>query len=110
MHTENFVIDESRHREHIEAAHEPLPHADVEPSLALVIEPVYLRDILAFVITSKQEHGLWVFHLVSEEKADGLYGTLAAVHIVSQEKVVGERRVASKVQEAEKVLVLPVDV
>lgn len=88
VHTQNLFIDECGDWQHIKAADKLLPHADVEPPLAFLVESVDLGDILALVVASEEEHTLRELYLVGEEQADALDAALASVNIVAQKEVV----------------------
>mmetsp|Transcript_13966 Transcript_13966/g.55101 ORF Transcript_13966/g.55101 Transcript_13966/m.55101 type:complete len:212 (+) Transcript_13966:662-1297(+) len=110
MHAEDLLVDDRSNGKAVEAVRERLPELDVVPPLALVVESVDAVDRSALVVASEEEEVLWVLDLVGEEEADCLQALLAAVHVVSQEQVVGLRREASVLEEAQQVEVLTVDV
>lgn len=110
MHGEDLLIDDGRNRQTVEAVGERLPQLDVIPPLALVVEPVDPVDRRAFVVPTQDEEVFGILDLVREEKADGFERLLAAVDIVSEEEVVGFWGETAVFEEAQKVVVLPVNI
>mmetsp|Transcript_9813 Transcript_9813/g.28087 ORF Transcript_9813/g.28087 Transcript_9813/m.28087 type:complete len:237 (+) Transcript_9813:892-1602(+) len=110
MHAQNLLIHQGCNRQAVEAVSEGLPQPDVVAPLALVIKPVDAVDGCAFVVATQEEEVLRVLDLVGQQKGDGLKALLAAVNIVTQEKVVGLRREAAVLEQAQQVAVLAVDV
>lgn len=76
--------------------------------LTFVVKPVDAVDAGALVIASQHEEVLWVFDLVSEEKADCLKRLLAAVDVVTKEQVVALRWKAAILEQTQEVIILPV--
>lgn len=62
------------------------------------------------MVASQQEEVSRVLYLVGHQEADGLEGKLAAVDVVTQEKVVRLWRVFSVVEQPQQVGVLPMDI
>ena len=62
------------------------------------------------MVAAQDEEVLRVLDLVGQQEADGLERLLATVDVVTKEEVVGLRREATVLEEAEKVVVLAVDV
>ena len=89
MHAENFLIDQSSHRQSIENITENLPKSDGVSSLTLVIESINTVDLSTLVIASQKEEVLRILDFVAEKKGNGLDWLLASVDIVSEEEVVG---------------------
>ena len=79
-------------------------------SLALVIEAVDAVDGGALVIASQQEEVLWVLDLVGEEEADRLERLLSTVDVVSKEEIVRVGREPAILKQAEKVVVLSMNI
>ena len=77
------LTDDRCHRQAVETVSECLPELDVVAPLALVVETVYAVDAGTLVIPSQQEKVFRVLNLVSKQKANGLQGLLAAVHVIS---------------------------
>jgi len=78
--------------------------------LTLIVESVNTVDAGALVVSTENEEVLWVLDLVGEEEADGLETLLATVDIVPEEEVIRLGREAAVLEEAQKVVVLPVNV
>ena len=72
MHAENFLIDQSSHRQSIENITENLPKSDGVSSLTFVIESINTVDLSTLVIASQKEEVLWVLDFVAEKKGNGL--------------------------------------
>ena len=110
MHANDLVTDEGRDGEAIEDIAEGLPKIDAVASLAIVaatIDPAYgwrLMDL------SEHEETMGVLDLVREEKADRLEAALAAVHIVAEEGVIDQRRIAAMLEDLQQVVILAVHV
>ena len=62
------------------------------------------------MVSTEEEEILGVLDLVGQEKADGLQGLLASVHVVTQEEVVCLWREQSVLEQPEEVCILAVDV
>ena len=62
------------------------------------------------MIPAQEEEVLGVFDLVGQQKADGLQGLLAPIHVVAEEEVVGLGREAAVLKQPQQVCVLTVDV
>jgi len=107
---EDLLVDDGRHGQAVEAVREGLPHLDVVPPLALVVEAVDAVDGRALVVAPQDEEVLRVLDLEREQQADRLERLLAAVHVVAEEQVVGLGREAPVLEEPQQVVVLPVDV
>lgn len=110
MHGENLLVNDGGNWEAIEAIGEGLPQFDVVPSLAFIVEAIDTIDGGALVVATENEEILGIFDLVCQEKADGLEGLLAAVHVVAKEEVVCFRREASVLEQAEKIVILAMNV
>jgi len=94
----------------VEDVAEGLPEFDTVAALALVVEAVDPADRRRFVVAPQEKEVLREFDLVREEQADGLQAPLAPIDVVSQEEVVGVRRVAAVVKDPQQVVVLAVDI
>lgn len=62
------------------------------------------------MVTAQNEEVLWVLDLVCQKKADGLEGLLATIDVITEEEVVCFRRETTVLEQAQKVVVLSVDV
>ena len=67
MAAEDLLVDDGRHRQAVEAVREGLPHLDVVPSFAFVVEAVNSIDRGALVVAPQDEKVLRVFDLEREE-------------------------------------------
>jgi len=66
MHTDDFVINNSRTREAVKSITECLPQLDTETTTTLVIESVDSVDSGTLVISSKDEKVFRVLDLISK--------------------------------------------
>ena len=110
VHGEDLLVNDSRNGQAVEAVGECLPQLDVVATLALVVEAVDAVDRRALVVAAQDEEILGELDLVGKEQADGLERLLAAIYVVAEEEVVGLGREAAILEEAEQVVVLPVDI
>lgn len=110
VHTENFIVDKRRNREHIENIHKLFPESDVVPFLALFVESIYFGDVFTFVVTSEKEYALRELDFVCEKEADGLDALFSTVNIVSQEQIIWMWRVFCDIHKSEEIVVLAMDV
>ena len=110
MHGENLLVDDSGDGQAVEAVRECFPQLDVVATLALVVEAVDAVDRGAFVVPAQNEEVLGVLDLVGQQEADCLERLLATVDVVAEEEVVRLRGEAAVLEEAQQVVVLPVDV
>lgn len=110
MHGEDFLINDGRDRQAVEAVRKCLPQLDVVPALALIVETVDAVNRGALVVATQNEEVLGVLDLVGQEKADGLERLLATVDVVTKEQVVCLWGKAAVFEQAEEVIVLTVDV
>ena len=99
MHAKNFLVDEGRNGQTVEAVSEDFPQLDAVAPLALIVEAVDAVDRGAFVVASQQEEVLWVLNLVSKEEADCLERLLSTVDVVSKEEIVGVGREATVLEQ-----------
>ena len=58
-------------------------------SLTLIIKSIYSVDRGAFMVTTQEKKVLWELNLVRKQQAYRFHAEAAAVHVVSQEQVVG---------------------
>ena len=62
------------------------------------------------MVSSQQEEVLGVLDLVAQEQKDGLETLFATIDIVSEEEIVRLGRKTTVLEEAEEVVVLPMDI
>ena len=110
MHRKDLLIDDSGDRQAVEAVRKCLPQLDVVASLAFVVETVDAVDRCALMVAAENEEVLRVFDLVRKQQADGLQGLLATVDVIAEEEVVGFWRKPAVLEQAQEVVVLPVNV
>ncbi len=107
---EDLLVDDAGDGQAVEGVGEGLPELDVVAALALVEEAVDAVDGGALVVSAENEEVLGELDLEGEDEADALEALLAAVDVVAEEEVVGGRREAAVLEEAEQIVVLAVDV
>lgn len=78
--------------------------------LTFIIETIYSIDGSTLMVSPQQKEVLWIFDLVSQQKAYGFQRLLAPVYIVTQEQVVAFWREPSILKQPQQVIVLPMDV
>ena len=110
MHGEDLLVNDGSDRQAVEAIRKCLPKLDVVSALAFVVKAVDAVDGRAFVVPAEDEKVLGVLDLVGKKQADGLERLLATVDVVTEEKVVRLRREATVFEEAQKIVVLAVDI
>lgn len=110
MHAKYLIVNDSGHREAVEAIGEELPEPNAETALALVVEAIDPVDGSTFMVSSKEEEVVRVFDLVGEKKADGLNALFPSVDVVSEEQVVGVWREATILKKSEKIRELAMDI
>ena len=95
-----MVFNESGEGKVVEKVGEVSPHVGV-PVLAqaLVIEPVYLRDLPRFVVSAEDGHSIAVPELQSDKEGDSLDGVVPSVDVIAHEEVVGVGGVAADPEE-----------
>ena len=76
----------------------------------LVVEPVNPVDARALVVPPQHEEVLRVLDLVRQQEADRLERLFATVHVIAQEQVVRFWREPAVLEQAQQVVILPVDV
>lgn len=110
MHGENLLVNNGGNRQAVEAVGKRLPEFNVVATLALVVETIDTVDGSAFMVASQDEEVFRILDLVCEQKANGLERLLATVDIIAEEEVVSLGREAAVLEEAEKIIVLTVDI
>lgn len=62
------------------------------------------------MVAAQNEEVFGILDFVGEQEADGFEALFAAIHIVAEEEVVGVRREAAILEQAQQVIVLAVNV
>jgi hypothetical protein len=62
------------------------------------------------VVTTQDEEIFWIFNLVGKEKANCLKRLLSSINVISQEKVVSFWWKSTIFKQAEKIVILTVDI
>lgn len=89
MHAEDLIFYQGCRRKTIEHITELFPHLYVVSALALIIEAIYSGDACTLMVSTQQEHVLWILDLVCEQQANYLQGLPPAIDIVTKHEVVG---------------------
>lgn len=110
VHGEDLLVDDGGDGQAVEAVGKSLPQLDVVTSLALVVETVDTVDGGTLVVAAQDEEVFGVLDLVCQQKADSLEGLLATVDVVTEEEVVCLGWESTVLEEAEKIVVLAVNV
>lgn len=110
MHGKDLFVNYGGNRKAVEAIRKGLPKLNVVPTFALVVEPVDAVDRGALMVAAEDEKVLRVLDLVGKKQADGLQRLLSTIDVVTKEKVVGLRGETAVLEEAEKIVVLAVDI
>lgn len=82
----------------------------METLSTFIVESKLSVHVSTFVISSEKEEVFWVSNLVSEKKANRFDALAATVNVISEEEVVGLRRVLILIEDAQKIVVLTVDI
>lgn len=110
VHGEDLLVDDSGDGQAVETVGEGLPQLDVVTTLALVVKTVDAVNRGALVVAAQDEEVLRILDLVGQEEADGLERLLSAINVVAKEEVVRLGREPAILEQAEQVIVLPVDI
>lgn len=111
METEDVTLDYCSKRQVVEQGSEGLPHVCVSVlSQALVIETVYLGDLLAFVVASEDCDSVWVSDLEDDQESHCFDRVVATVHIVTHEEVVVVGQLTSNFEKFLQVVELAVNI
>ena len=110
MHADDLLLHDRDEGQAVEAVVEELPQLDVVAPLALVVKAVDPVDLARLVVAAQQEEVLRELDLEAQQQQHALHRLLPAVDVVAQEEVVGLRREAAKLEHAQQVGVLAVDV
>ena len=79
-------------------------------SQALIVKSIYLCDLFAFVISSKQCDPGWISDLKTNHKRDGLNRIIASVHIISHEEIIILWQLTTNSEQFNQIMELAVDV
>ena len=111
MHAEDLVVDDGRQSQVVEYVCAVAPHVDTaELAQAFVIEAVHLCDLAGLVVAANQSNALWITHLQSNQKQEGLDGVAATVDEITHEEVISVRTFAAHLKKLLEVVELAVDV
>ena len=120
MHADNPVVDQSGHWKTLETIRKCPPETNTVTRFALVIEAIDLVNVVGFMIASKEKEVVWIFYFVRKKEANTLNALLSPIHVIAtgenypkkipQKQVVCLLRRASILKQAQKVIILSVDV
>ena len=106
VHAHDLLVNGTAHWESVENIAKLLPHLDVAPALALVVEAIDPRDRSALVNPAEQEQIVRKLRLVRKREGDGLQALLTTVDVIPEEQVIAFRREAAVLEQAEEDVVL----
>ena len=110
MHAQYLIFYKSGYWHHIKQFYKASPKSYIVSSTTFIVESVYFWYILALVISTEKEDILGILDLECQEKTHCLYTLLAAIHVITEKKVIGIRYIASILYKTEQIIVLTVDV
>lgn len=111
VYAQDLIVDDGCQCKTIE--HVSAVSPDVERSVlaeALVVEAVDLRYLSRFVVATNESDAGAVAHLQRYQQLKGFDAIQATIHEITEEQVVGERRVSADAEELDEVEELAVDV
>lgn len=84
MQTEDLVVDESGERKVVEKIGEVLPNVCVTIlAQALVVKPIYLRNLTRLVVAAKNGNPLGISDLQRHKQSDSLNRVITSINIIS---------------------------
>lgn len=110
MHGENFLVDDCCNRKAVETIGERLPKLDIISPLAFIVKSVYAVDRCTLMVPTQDEEVLWILDLVREKQANGLKRLFTSIDVVPKEEIVCFGWESSVFEEAEKVVILAMDI
>mmetsp|Transcript_2873 Transcript_2873/g.17882 ORF Transcript_2873/g.17882 Transcript_2873/m.17882 type:complete len:279 (+) Transcript_2873:1407-2243(+) len=85
-------------------------HVTIAWSRSPCLRHVHLRDLSAFVVSTKDGDPFWIPNLQSHQKTRGFHGMISAIHVVAHEQVIRVWCFASVPKQFHEVVKLPVDI
>jgi len=67
MHRQDFVVDQGRNRQAVEAVRKHFPQSDGVTPFAFVVEAVNAINTCTLVVAAQEEKVLWVLDLVCKQ-------------------------------------------
>jgi hypothetical protein len=110
VHAKDLFINHGGTGKTVEAIGKSLPELNSESSLALIVKSVNTVDRCTFMVTTENEKVLGVLDLVGKQKTNGLQTLLTTIHVVSKEYVIRLRWESTIFKQAQKIVVLAVNV
>lgn len=110
MHRKDFLVNDCCNGQAVEAIGERLPQFDIISPLAFIVEPIYAVDRCTLVVPTQDEEVLGILDLIREKQADCFKGLFASVDVVPKKEVVCFRWESSVFKEAEKVVILAMNI
>lgn len=84
MHAQYALFNKSCNGKVVKKVDKFFPELEIIPTFAFVEEPIYLGDILIFVVSSKKRYFVRVLDLIGHQETNTLYALFTSVNIVSQ--------------------------
>jgi hypothetical protein len=111
MHAQNLTLHQGTKRKIVKEICKDLPDIGVAvlPE-TLVVEPIDLCDLPAFVVSSQQRQPTRILDFETKKEADGLHGIKPSVHVITQKQIVGKRQIASDFKKLNQIVKLAMDV
>jgi hypothetical protein len=110
MHAEDFFVNDGGNRHAVEAVRESFPELDAVSSLAFVVKTINSVDGSALVVSTQDEKVFRIFDFVSKQKTNRFQALFSTVDVISQEQIVGLGRETSVFKEAQKVVILAMNI
>jgi hypothetical protein len=110
LDAEYLSIDDRRQLRAVEDGRERLPDICVVMRDTLRLEPEIPIHRPALVVAAQKEEAVRVQHFVGKKEADTLNSLRAAVDVVTEEKICCCWWIFTQLEDAEQVVVLPVDI
>lgn len=85
-------------------------HVTIASSRSPCLRHVHLRDLSAFVVSTKDGDPFWIPNLQSHQETRGFHGMISAIHVVAHEQIIRVWCFASIAKQFHEVVKLPVDI
>lgn len=111
VEAENLILNDSCERKVVKEFSESLPDISITIfTEAFIIETVYLSDLSALVISSKDGDSISKTHLEGNKEGHSLHRVVATIDVISHEEIVSVGRAATDLEELAQVVELTVDI
>lgn len=111
VEAENLILYDGSERKVVKEFSESLPDISITIfTEAFIIETVYLSDLSALVISSKDGDSISKTHLEGNKEGHSLHRVVATIDVISHEEIVSVGRAATDLEELAQVVELTVDI